>query len=151
MSRRACVCRRDQLWYRFLFELLNVEHFHFRTHLHGTINGRRSIQSSRPPFVSPQLTMGSRHPSSKVLRAQATNCVRHSMENLLEPPGHRPVNLITAPITGKVKVDKCRPTVRLSNASSISVAYVCSRDVIPIVGSSLVICNNDTWPGFLLP
>ena len=56
---------------------------------------------------------------SKALRAQATNCVRHSAENndLLEFLGDRLVNLITALIVEEVKVDKCHHTVRLSNAS----------------------------------
>jgi len=52
----------------------------------------------------------------KALRAQATNCIRFSVENndLLEFLGDRLVNLITALIVEEVKLDKCHHTVRLS-------------------------------------
>ena len=58
---------------------------------------------------------------SKALRAQATNCVRHSAENndLLEFLGDRLVNLITALIVEEVKVDKCHHTVRLLDTLSV--------------------------------
>lgn len=52
---------------------------------------------------------------SEACRAQATNCVRFSVNNndLLEFLGDRLVNLMTALIVEEVKVDKCHHTVRL--------------------------------------
>lgn len=58
---------------------------------------------------------------TKALRAQATNCIRFSVENndLLEFLGDRLVNLITALIVEEVRIDKCHHTVRLLEHVSV--------------------------------
>ena len=76
---------------------------------------------------------------NNALRAQATNCIRFSVENndLLEFLGDRLVNLITALIVEEVKVDKCHHTVRLLENSVSSLGIRAHENPVGNIGSSL--------------
>lgn len=75
---------------------------------------------------------------NNALRAQATNCIRFSVENndLLEFLGDRLVNLITALIVEEVKVDKCHHTVRLLENSVSSLGIRAHENTVGNIGSS---------------
>ena len=104
---------------------------------HATITGLSSLQG--------HLSLASNRPRGrdihtpiKALRAQATNCIRLSVENndFLEFLGDGLVNLITALIFEEVKIDKCHHTVRMLGYLEYLLS-VCSLDMIRNVGSSL--------------
>lgn len=102
-----------------------------------TVTGLSNLQDHLS-LISNRLRACGIPPIGEALRAQATNCIRFSVENndLLEFLGDRLVNLITALIVEEVKVDKCHHTVRLLEHALNSFGCTRSRGAVCDVGSS---------------